>query len=366
LARLSIKDLRARSEKAWNRKRGWNSVLREAYEFSQPQTNPYHNSPDGGITPSISEGHSKTNRVFDSTLIGDTTKLANRLQSDLCPPFQKWAKLIPGPFVKQELQEQAAQELEPITAALFAAIQLSNFDTAVNEWFLELVTAGTACMMVFEGDDDVPVRYRTVVQSSIALNEGPYGEIWEVHRKITLRRMLILATWPKAKLSEELKKSIADSPDEEVKIDECTYYDPADKVWYYDVQIAGDGDDDEDRIVQDKYEESPWVIARWLKAAGEVQGRSPVMMVLADAKTLNKLKELILKNGSLAVSGVWMARDDGVINPNQIRIFPGAVLRVKATGGPAGASLARLDVGGRLDMAQLIVQDLTTYHPFRH
>jgi hypothetical protein len=55
---------------------------------------------------------------------------------------------------------------------------------------------------------------------------------------------------------------------------------------------------------------------------------------LADAKTLNKVKELLLRNAALAVSGVWMARNDGVINANSVRIFPGAVLPVRSTAGP--------------------------------
>lgn len=358
MARLAVKDVKSRADKAWARKRGWNPLLREAYEFSQPQTNPYHNAPEGATTKTTQEGQSKTNRVFDGTLINSTTKLANRLQSELCPPFQNWAKMVPGPFVAANLKDQAGRELEPITAALFAAIQLSNFDTAINEWFLELVTAGTACMMVQEGNDEKPVIYRTINQSQIALAEGPWGEVWEVHRKFTLRGVLIKPTWKNAKISASLKKAIEDKPDEEFYITEATYYDDDAKVWYYDVCVNGAGVEDE-RIVETEYDESPWVIARWLKACGEVQGRSPVMMALADAKTLNKLKELVLKNGSLAVSGVWMARDDGVINPNQIRIFPGAVIRVKATGGTAGPSLARLDVGGKLDMAQLVAQDLT-------
>lgn len=359
MARLDVSAIKSRSEKAWAKKRGWNPLLREAYEFSQPQTNPYADNADGATRSLTTEGQSRTNRVFDGTLIQATTKLANRLQSELCPPFQNWAKLLPGPFVAQNLRDQAAKELEPIAAALFAAIQLSNFDTSINEWFLELVTAGTACMMVMEGNDEKPVIFRTINQSQVALCEGAWGEIWEVHRKFKLRAALLKATWPKAKLSDTLAKDAKDNPDQEFEINECTYYDADAKKWFYDVVVCA-GKDNDERVIEDEFDESPWVIARWLKACGEVQGRSPVMMALADAKTLNKLKELLLKNGSLAVSGVWMARDDGIINPNQIRIFPGAVIKVKATGGPAGASLARLDVGGKLDMAQLIVQDLTS------
>ena len=45
-----------------------------------------------------------------------------------------------------------------------------------------------------------------------------------------------------------------------------------------------------------------------------------------DIKTLNKTLELLLKNASLAISGIYTAADDGVLNPNNIRITPGAII----------------------------------------
>ena len=56
---------------------------------------------------------------------------------------------------------------------------------------------------------------------------------------------------------------------------------------------------------------------RWIKGAGELYGRSPVMTALPDIKTANKVVELILKNASIAVTGIWLADDDGVLKPGQ-------------------------------------------------
>lgn len=359
MPRLTEDQLRERSQAAWSRKKLWTPLLREAYEFAQPQTNPYHNSGDGIETPKNSAGQSKTTRVFDSTLVNATTRLANRLQSELCPPFQKWAKLTAGPFIEEQQKAKAEQDLGWIEERIFAALQISNFDTAANEFFLDLVTAGTACMQVRRGNDlAAPVNYRTIPQSQVALADGPFGDVWEIHRKFKLRLAMIVPTWKKAKISDALKRRINEKPDEEILINECTYYDAADDVWYYDVQTEAEQRDGRERIIEETFEESIWIVTRWLKAVGEVQGRSPVMMALPDAKTLNKLKELILKNGSLTVHGVFTAVGKGNFNPNMVRVSPGAVISVDSNGGPSGPSLQRLPVGGDLQMGQIIVEDL--------
>ena len=48
----------------------------------------------------------------------------------------------------------------------------------------------------------------------------------------------------------------------------------------------------------------PFINFRWLKAPGEVYGRSPVMKALPDIKTANKVVELVLKNASTRVTGI--------------------------------------------------------------
>jgi hypothetical protein len=99
---------------------------------------------------------------------------------------------------------------------------------------------------------------------------------------------------------------------------------------------------------------SPFISFRWLKGAGEVYGRSPVMTVLPDIKTVNKVVELILKNASIAVTGIWQADDDGVLNPANIRLVPGSIIP-KAVG---SAGLTPLQAPGRFDVSNLVLDDL--------
>ncbi len=78
---------------------------------------------------------------------------------------------------------------------------------------------------------------------------------------------------------------------------------------------------------------SPFIVARYMKVAGEIYGRGPLVTAIADIKTLNKTVELVLKNASLSIAGVYTAADDGVLNPQNVKIQPGAIIGVARNGG---------------------------------
>ena len=78
------------------------------------------------------------------------------------------------------------------------------------------------------------------------------------------------------------------------------------------------------------------------------------MKALPDIKTANKVVELVLKNASIAVTGIWQADDDGVINPATIKLVPGTIIP-KAVG---SAGLTPLETPGRFDVSELVLDQL--------
>ena len=115
------------------------------------------------------------------------------------------------------------------------------------------------------------------------------------------------------------------------------------------------GGDIENNIVsRGTFETNPYIIFRWSVTTGELYGRGPVLRALPDIKTANKVVELVLKNATIAVSGIWQADDDGVINLNNINLTPGAIIP-KAVG---STGLTPLTSGADFDVSQLILKDL--------
>lgn len=156
--------------------------------------------------------------------------------------------------------------------------------------------------------------------------------------------------FPAAVLPEDLLRQAEGDPDLRVGVIEAVAPNRRGYVYAAVLEAEGDGT----VLAHSRFEMSPFINFRWLKAPGEVYGRSPVMKALPDIKTANKVVELTLKNASIAVTGIWQADDDGVLNPANIRLVPGTIIP-KAVG---SAGLQPLAAPGRFDLSQLVLNDL--------
>lgn len=346
MATMNAEDLLKRSKDAWSEKNQWESIYNDAYSLALPQRNRFNNK---------ANGTSKNETVYDSTLQKSTVKLGGTLQSTITPPFTQWAKLVPGPFLTEGVGD-AKVKLAQITKIIFAALQTSNFDVTAGEFYLDLII-GTGALLVLEGDGISPFKFIAVPIEELALEEGPDSAIGAIFRKYSKPARTITQMWPDMKVSSELNRYMKEEPNKQIGIQEMTYYDADDDVWRYAIVL--EKIDNEPQIsVERKYDANPWIVARWVKTAGETYGRGPVLNALPDAKTANMAKKLELQNAALQIAGVWMARNNGIFNGNAIKIVPGAVIPVMSTGGPQGADLQKLDVGGDINYSQIIQKDL--------
>jgi len=162
--------------------------------------------------------------------------------------------------------------------------------------------------------------------------------------------------WPDAKIDGEssLARLIKEKPTEDVDLIEATIFDPKRGDYCYHV-IYKEG---KQELVYRRMKVSPWVVSRYMKVAGEIYGRGPLVTALPDIKTLNKTLELLLKNASLAIAGVYTAADDGVLNPATVKILPGAIIPVARNGGPQGDSLKPLPRSADFNVSQIVINDL--------
>jgi hypothetical protein len=347
--RLKPEQIIARQQLAQTRKDEFQQIYQDAYEFALPQRQLY------GVWEGGSTGTKKMQRVFDSTAISSTQRFANKLQSVVFPPQRKWSKLEPGSSIQDKNQRDQLQGvLDAYNDIAFASLKQSNFDIAIGEFLLDLAV-GTACMMVQPGDDVSPLNFVPVPLFLVTYEEGANGQVDNVYRKMRMKGESIERQWPDAKIPDEMQRRIEQKPTDDIELLEATIYDYTRGDYCYHVidKIS------KEEIVYRRRATSPWVISRYMKVAGEIYGRGPLITALPDIKTLNKTKELLLKNASLAVSGVYTAADDGVLNPNTVKIVPGAIIPVARNGGPQGASLQPLTRSGDFNVSQLVINDLT-------
>lgn len=346
--KLKVEDVLKRHDMALRKKDDFRDLYEDAYEFALPQRNLYDGYWEGKVG-----GAKKMNRVFDSTAINSVQRFANRLQSGIFPPQRKWCRLEPGPDIPDDRKPEAQAALDVYNEKVFATLKQSNFDIAMGEFLLDL-SVGTAVMMVQPGDDVSPINFIPVPQYLVAFEEGANGQVDNVYRRMRIKAEAIQRQWPDATIEGTLARLVKDKPTEDVELIEATILDTnRGDFGYYVIHKESKSE-----IVYRKMKISPWVVSRYMKVAGEIYGRGPLITALPDIKTLNKTLELLLKNASLAIAGVYTAADDGVLNPNTIKIVPGAIIPVARNGGPQGESLRALPRSGDFNVSQIVINDL--------
>ena len=346
--KLTVEQLIQRHKLAQNKKEDFRSLYEDAMEYALPQRNLY-----SGDYENNNGGRKKMVRVFDSTAINSTQRFANRLQSGIFPPQRKWCRLEPGSDIPQERRAEAQRALDMYNEKMFAVLKQSNFDIAMGEFLLDLAV-GTAVMLVQPGDAISPINFIPVPQYLVSFEEGANGQVDNVYRRMRLKGEALNQQWPDITIPQELQVMIDDKPTEEVDLIEATVYDYERGDYCYHVIHPKS----KTELVYRRVKTSPWVVSRYMKVAGEIYGRGPVLTALPDIKTLNKTLELLLKNASLAITGVYTAADDGVLNPATVRIVPGAIIPVARNGGSQGEALKPLPRAGDFNVSQIIINDL--------
>ncbi|MQX35481.1 portal protein [Roseospira navarrensis] len=348
-----------RYRRARARRQRWEGAWRDCYDFALPS----RESALGGATP----GGARGDRLFDGTAPDAVDQLAASMLAQLTPPWSRWFDLSAGPDLSPEERDRMAPTLDRASEVLRAHFAASNFAVEIHQCYLDLVTLGTACLAFEEAPPGEPgaFRFAAVPMGDVALDEGPTGRLDTVFRTIRLPVSAVRARWPAAILPPDLETRAAREPDLEVAVLECVV--PDARGYGYTALLAGTGEaatalgegtapvgGDPLVLATGHFAVSPFICFRWLKAPGEAYGRSPVMKALPDIKTANKVVELVLKNASIAVTGIWQADDDGVLNPATVRLVPGTIIP-KAVG---SAGLTPLRAAGDFDVSQLVLDGL--------
>ena len=348
MPRLNVKELIEREAKAQARKDEWRSIYEDCYEFALPQRNLYSGYYEGKVA-----GKGKMARVFDSTAIHSTQRFANRLQAGLFPPYKQWCRLEPGSAIPEQDQDAAQEALDRYNVRMFETLRQTNFDLAMGEFLMDLAV-GTAVMMITPGDETTPIRFNSIPQYLVAIEEGSYGNVDNVYRKLRVKAESLQTEFPDVKMSVELDDAVTRSPEKELELVDAVILDQETGRYHYHVIWPAK----KQELVYREMRSSPFVVARYTKVAGEVYGRGPLVTAISDIKTLNKTLELLLKNASLAIAGVYTAADDGVLNPQNVKIQPGSIISVARNGGAQGPSLTPLPKAGDFNVSQIVINDL--------
>lgn len=340
-----LDNLRRRYDAAKTRRSHWESLWQDAYEYALPQRQ--------GFGGGIREGESRMERLYDGTALDAVEQLGASLLGNLMPPWTQWFGLKPGPDLTPAEAESLSPVLEKAARTLQAHFDRSNFVVEIHQCFLDLIVGGTASLYVEETEPGAfsALKFTAVPLHQIVLEEDGNGFLNGSFREISLTLEQLQTRYPRASLPDSVvQEGLRDSQRRFAVLESIV----PDQGRYAFTALLQGMEQGAGILKQGSTADTPLIAFRWLKSPGEIYGRSPVMKALPDIKTANKVVELILKNASIAVTGIWQADDDGVLNPANIELKPGSIIP-KAVG---SQGLKPLEMPGRFDISQIVLDDL--------
>jgi len=330
---------------AKSRRNAWENLWQDCYDYTLPQRDSFSYQ---------TIGNHRIDHIFDGTAMDAVEQLAASMLGNLTPPWSQWFGLTPGPDMSTTESELLAPALEKASTLLQSHLDRSNFTTEIHQSFLDLIVGGTSCLLFEENaiGSYSAFKFKSIPLSSIAFDEGQRtGRLDTVYREVTMTLPEMQSRFGDLDFpSKIIEQGLKDQTRQFECLETVT---PNGLAYDYNAFLIEDMPEPF-LLANGTYNDSPFIGFRWMKSPGEIYGRSPVMKALPDIKTANKVVELTLKNASIAVSGVWQADDDGVMNLDNIDLSPGTIIP-KAIG---SKGLTPLEMPSNFDISQIVLEDL--------
>ena len=311
------------------------------------------------VTKRAKGDKSRMDKIYDSTAIHSNQILAASLHISLTSPSAPWFAIR---FRQDEVNEssQAMEWLDDCTTRMFNALSESNFNSEVNEMYLDLGAFGTSVVFLEEGmkpGEWGGLRFDTIHLSEICIAESGMGKVDTIYRKFNLPARAAVERWGDAAMPK-VRESLENNPDRKHPFLHCVHprtdaaYNvgtalPDDRP-FYEIYISKD---DKEIIGKNGYYEFPYFVPRWAKISGDAYGHGPGLVARADIVSLNEAKRLELTAWEKSIDPPYMAGRNAIVN--DLHLEPGGLTIVSDMN-----ELRPLGNATRWDVTQLKAEDL--------
>ncbi|HEY0878985.1 MAG TPA: portal protein [Zeimonas sp.] len=304
------------------------SVWRECLEYTWPEL--AHGIT--GETVTASDAQAKKARQLDGTGRDAAKTLAAGLIGGLVPANAQWFELDVG----RESDEEK-RWLSEAAETIWENIHVSNFDAAVLDAMKYEVAAGWFALYIDEAPEGGYSFECWPMGGVYASASRKGGRIDTVYRSFELTVEQCVNEYGENGVSEEVREKLrAGKLSEKVALTWAIYprthyvIGPAlaRNKRFASVVV----EDRSKKVVRESgYDEFPVVVPRWAFIPGTDYATGPFSDALPDVKSLNKLVFNELAASDLAVGGMWVAVDDGVLNPRTVKVGPRKIISAAST-----------------------------------
>lgn len=311
--------------KRWEQRRGEKSQWHQHYDDLARVMLPRRL----GFASTLVEGDRRTDDIFDGTPMQAARGCANAIGGLLRPQG------IPEVKMKAEddainAQEEAKAWLADSEEKLKSAFNnpKARFRHAAGETDLDLVVLGTA--VLFEGESN---KRNNLLFQSVHLKDATpcfneEGAADGMFRKRNMPIRHLAERFGENKLSEKTRQALSETPDKKIEVLHAVlprenYREGAllaKNLPFMDMWIELEA---KHELAEGGFHEFPFIVPRWDTSSGEDMGRSPGMIALPDADTLQSMGETILIAGQRAADPPLAVPNDGSFDA--INTFPGGL-----------------------------------------
>ncbi len=327
----------------------WRALWQEITTFMSPRKS--------AITLLRSPGSKRVQGtvVYDSTAMDSAFTLASSIHGSLSSSTSQWFEFEADEALMDD--DEVRAWLHFAARYIFKKFQQSNLDSEIQEAYGDVTTVGTCALIIEDfSDPDSPgqlggYQFLALSPGSYVIAEDARGRVDTLMRVVEMSIRAAVDKWGVAALPERLRKRYETEPDEMAKFLHAVFPrqgrtsqepgTPAKRLPFASHWIEMET---QEQVAEGGFHEFYAAVSRWSKQSGELYGRAPGEIALADTKTLNEGVKLRLQGWALAVRPPMKARHRGVIG--RVSIKPSSVNIVRDMN-----DLAPIEMGSRFDVA---------------
>lgn len=246
-------------------------------------------------------------RVINTVAEDSLYVLTSGMHGALTSPSRPWFNLSWGDPKLDEVEPLKAW-LQDCTTKIHQALQVSNFYSIINSFYIEYAGFGTGCIYVGEDteQDDVPVRFELLTAGEYVFSTGVEGKAVVFGRTIFMTPIQHVERFPDTS-SKELKKMVKDNTGgaatEYVTVLEYIIKEPHGAMpftqVFYDITASGTGGeggmgDVKEPLEVKGFHEFPYPVARWQTIGSDTYGIGPGSRSLPDVKRIQEMEKSFL------------------------------------------------------------------------
>lgn len=274
------------------------------------------------------QGLDRKARIVDSTATDAGRILASALQSGMTPANARWFGLEVA-----NADEESERWLDDKADQLHQEIHNANFDAVGFESQLDMVGAGWFAMFITEGVNGGLVFESWPIAQCYATASRAGGPIDGIYREYTLTvtQAIQFAKERGGTVSGTTQAKELNEPDTVVQMVHCiqpraVYAVGARMGKNMRFESCHVEKQTRHTVLESGYPEFPVVVPRWSLIPGSSYAIGPMFDALPDVRELNELKRMDKAAADIAIAGMWIATDDGVLNPRTVKVGPRKII----------------------------------------